>query len=87
MIGAQTDHTKCTVKFTDPDLNFTVFCPNENPVEMYPHLGNPCSISPNSAKSKRLLPLQCVCLHQHLPPHSLVNPLGCIMALIWQPHA
>ena len=46
MIGAQTDHTKRTVKFTDPDLNFTVSCPNENPVDMYPRLGNPCSISP-----------------------------------------
>ena len=85
MIGAQTDPTKRTVKFTDPQLNFTVSCPNENLVDMYPCLGNPCSISPGPTlpNPMRLLPLQYVCLHQHLPPHSLVNPLGCILALIW----
>ena len=51
VIGAQTDHTKCTVKFTDPGLNFTVSCPKENSVDMYPRLGNPCSIFSDSAKS------------------------------------
>ena len=81
MIGAQTDHTTLTVKFTDPGLNFTVSCPNENPVDMHPRLGNPCSISPNSAKSNVTVTTP-VCLLTSTP-HSLVNPLGCIVALIW----
>ena len=47
MIGAQTNHTKLTVTFTDLDLNFTVLCPNCNPTELYPRLGPPNSISPS----------------------------------------
>ena len=69
MIGAQTDHTKRTVKFTDPDLNFTVSCPKENPVDMYPRLGNPCSISPNSAKSNATVTTP-VCLLTSTPTPS-----------------
>ena len=51
MIGTKTDHTKRTVTFTDPDLNFSVFCPNENPLDLYPRLGNPYSNSPRSGTS------------------------------------
>ena len=51
MIGAKTDHTKCIVTFTDPDLNFSVSCPNENPLDLYPRLGDPYSISPRSGTS------------------------------------
>ena len=51
MIGAQTNHTKRTVTFTDPDLNFTVACPNGNPIELYPCLGSPNSISPSHGPS------------------------------------
>ena len=69
MIGAQTDHTKRTVKFTDPDLNFTVSCPNENSVDMYPRLGNPCSIFPNSAKSNATVTTP-VCLLTSIPTPS-----------------
>ena len=51
MIGAETSHTKRVVTFTDPDLNFSVSCPNENPLDLYPRLGNPYSISPSSGTS------------------------------------
>ena len=51
MIGAKTDHTERIVAFTDPDLNFSVSCPNENPLDLYPQLGNPYSTSPRSGTS------------------------------------
>ena len=51
MVGAKTDHTKRIVTFTDPDLNFSVSCPNENQLDLYPRLGNPYSNSPRSGTS------------------------------------
>ena len=48
IIGAETNHTKCNITFTDPDLNFTFACPNCIPkIELYPWLGPPKFIAPS----------------------------------------
>ena len=82
MIGAKTDHTERIVTFTDPDLNFSVSCPNENPLDLYPRLGNPYSTSPSSGTSSANLITPVCMLTSTPPPHSQVNQLSFIGVLI-----
>ena len=60
MIGAKTDHTNSIVTFTDPDINFSVSCPNENSLDLYPWLGNPDSTPRSGTSSANVITPVCM---------------------------
>ena len=72
-----------TVTFTDPDLNFTVAHPNRNPIELYPRLGPPNSISPSHGPSSAHVATPCACSPLDPPHPNQVSLSGFIEDLIW----
>ena len=70
MTKAVTDHANRTVTFNDSALNFTVACPNSNPLDVFPQVTQTNTGVLNSGNHNSKPDANATCLSNSLPPPS-----------------